>query len=129
MLLSTRRALLVLVGAGVLMTAIGCTTDPRTANQGGGTLLSASTKLLNQKIGDLTADEWQIIADNIPALAAQFNIDLHGIQIPDLTDEQAQAIVDFLASHNIVTIDELKVAIESGQFTEADVPVELQEFI
>jgi hypothetical protein len=118
-------ALLAVVSAALLVTGSGCSVDARTSNQGGGTLLTASSKLLNHQIGTLTADEWQLVGDNLPTLAAQFNIDLQGYEIPVLTDEQAAAIVDFLHSHDINTVEELQTAIESGAITEADLPEEL----
>jgi hypothetical protein len=116
---------LLLALATATLFAAGCSVDPRTSNQGGGSLLTAATKLLNHRIGDLTADEWQIVGDNLPALAAQFNVDLQGYEIPVLSDEQAAAIVDFLDVHNINTIEELQTAVESGAITEADIPEEL----
>ena len=51
-------ALLLALGLSV---ATGCSVDPRTSNQGGGSLLSAGTKLMNHQIGSLTADEWQAL--------------------------------------------------------------------
>lgn len=117
--------LLSLVTVALLLPSVGCVADPRTSNQGGGSLLTAGTKLLGQRIGDLTADEWQIIGDNLPALVTQFNIDLQGYSIPVLDDDAAAAIVDFLNDHNIVTVDELVAAYDSGEITADDVPEEL----
>lgn len=117
------------LGALLLVTASGCIGDPRTSNQGGGTLLSAGSKLLAGNIRALTADEWQILGDNAPSLASQFGIDLGEFQVPSLTDEQAAAIVDFLNGYEIDTIDELFTAIESGAIDETDIPPELMELI
>lgn len=118
-------AMLFVLGTAVLMTTTGCVTDARTSNQGGGSLLTAATKLLAHRIGDLTADEWQIVGDSAQVLVDQYNIDLQGYAIPTLTDEAAAAIVDFLDVNNIVTVEELVAAYESGAITLDDVPDEL----
>jgi hypothetical protein len=132
-MITTRRnvifALLFMLGAASLFPAAGCVTDARTSNQGGGSLLTAGNKLLDHQIGELTADEWQIVGDNLPVLAAEYGVNLQGYEIPMLTDEQAAAIVAFLADHNIRTIEELTTAIESGSITEADVPPELTSLL
>jgi hypothetical protein len=129
MLMNRRLAAFALLAIGSAALLAGCSVDERTSNQGGGSLLSAGTKLLNHQIGSLTADEWQIIGDNLPALAAQFHVDLQGYEIPVLSDEQAAAIVDFLDAHNIETIEELQVAIESGAITMEDLPDELASLV
>lgn len=120
-----RCILSVLAGAFLLTMATGCVGDPRTSNQGGGNLLTAVSKLMDGQLQKLTPDEWQILGDNLPTLAAEYGIDPGDIQIPSLTDEQAAAIVDFLIAHNLNTLEEVAMAIQSGAIGEDDIPPEL----
>lgn len=80
----------------------GCVSMPwsRTGNQGGGTLLTAIGKLLNDNLGALTPDEIQLLTD-----AA---IHLSGADVPPLTDEQAAAVVQFLADNEITSVATLQ---------------------
>lgn len=125
-MLTARHIVLFLMGIG-LLAETGCigASDARTSNQGGGNLLSAASKLMEGNIGGLTPDEWQILGDNVPKLAAQYGI--KGINLPVLSDDQAAAIVDFLAAYQISTIDDLVNAIDSGAIGEDDIPPELLE--
>jgi len=105
-----RKGTYVLVGI-LLITASGCfpAADPRTSNQGGGSIISVGLKLAQQNIGDLNADEWQILTDSAPTIAAQYNVDLGAIsELTELSDEQAAAIVQFLDDNSIQTIDDLE---------------------
>jgi len=101
-----------------LVGSTGCFGEHRTSNQGGGTLISAGTKIASGSIGSITPDEWQILCDNAQTLAAQygaqFGFDPSTVQFPVLTDEQAQAVVDFLADNGITTITQLEAAIRAG---------------
>ena len=109
---------------GLLALTTGCP-SPRTSNQGGGTIVSTASKLAERNIGDLTPDEWQIATDNLPTLADLAGIDITGIEIPPITDEQAQAIVDFLIANNIHTIDDL-LALDLNT---VEIPEELQSLV
>lgn len=90
--------------AGVVMCLLltGCFSMPwtRTGNQGGGTLLTATTKLANDDLGGITPDEIQLLTD-----AA---IQITGVQVPPVTDEQAAAVVTFLADNSITTVASLQ---------------------
>ncbi|MHC4441649.1 MAG: hypothetical protein ACYTF1_06745 [Planctomycetota bacterium] len=112
-----------------LLTTTGCpVADARTNNQGGGSIITAGGKIAEGSVGDLTADEWQILTDSAPSLAGLLGIELPtDVTIPQLTDEQAAAIVTLLDQHNINTIDELRSAIDNGSITEADLPESLQQ--
>ena len=106
-----RRRVHVLSVGLLLILAAGCpSADSRTSNQGGGDILTAT----EGNIGDLTADEIQILGDVAASLG--------GTEIPQLTDEQAKQAVDFLDANNIQTLDELQAAIDSG---ELEIPEEL----
>jgi len=120
----------------VLTLVVGCP-DARTSNQGGGSIFTIAAKLMsdisNPPIGDLNADEWQIVVDQAATL-----IDMLGITLPDgftmpdveLTDEEAQAIVDFLDMYDVTSVSDLETLIpqiESGEITVPDVLVALGE--
>ncbi|HOB76308.1 MAG TPA: hypothetical protein PKG54_17495 [Phycisphaerae bacterium] len=128
-MISLKRGTLGILGALLLAMTTGCVGDPRTSNQGGGTLLTAASKLMGGSLKSMTADEWQILADNLPTLAADFGINLGNLQIPSLTDEQAAAIVDFLNVHDLNTIEQVTQAIQSGAIDEDDIPPELLELL
>ena len=105
---------IVLLAAFGLLAALGCGSDPRTSNQGGGSIISATSKLNEGAIGDMTADELQILGDAATTWG--------GMEIPMLSDDDAGLIVDFLDENEIDTIDELTAALQSG---ELEIPDEL----
>ncbi|MEW6198323.1 MAG: hypothetical protein AB1601_06615 [Planctomycetota bacterium] len=93
------------LGAAAVVTCLlltGCFSMPwtRTGNQGGGTLLTATTKLANDDLGGVTPDEIQLLTD--------VAIQITGVQVPPVTDEQAAAVVTFLADNNITTVASLQ---------------------
>jgi len=128
---SPSRIGLCVLSAVVLILVAGCP-GTRTSNQGGGSLVTVVTKLLSDPtclpIGDLNPDELQILMDNLVILAGQFGYALpEGAVIPSLTDEQAQAIADFLDDNGIVCLADLEnlaLSVESG---EVEVPDGLME--
>jgi len=72
--------------------------------------ITAPLKLAQGLIGDLTAAEWLFLAEagsSIPGFPP----------LPQLTEEQAQAIVTFLDDNNIVTIADLTAKIQAGTVT------------
>ncbi len=91
-----------LVTAGLLLALAGCSPSA-----------SALSKFQSGQIGALTAVEWQALA----GLGSSF-----GLTVPPLSDQQAQAVVEFLDHNNIETTSELQAAIESGTL---EVPQEL----
>jgi len=124
-----RQMAFVIVVSVVLASLVGCpTTDPRTNNQGGGSVLSVTSKITSGNIGEMNADEWQILLDNAPTLAALVGIQLpQDITISELTDDQAQAIVDLLKANNITTLEQLQQALIDGTLDASDVPPELMD--
>ena len=84
------RALPICVLSGMVLTlCVGCP-DTRTSNQGGGTVLTVAAKLQSNPsdppIGELNADEWQIVADNLPLLAQMLGYPLpENLVLPTLT--------------------------------------------
>lgn len=97
-----------LVATAMLMSAVvtltGCpVSDARTSNQGGGSLLTAGTKIAASNISGLTADEIQILGDT----ASEFNA-----QVPALSDEQADAISEFLVQNDINSVDDIQAIVD-----------------
>jgi len=119
----------------VLTSVAGCP-DPRTSNQGGGSILTVAAKLTSNvqdpPIGELNPDEWQILADNIPYLMQLLGITPpEGTTIPTivLTDQQAQDIVDFLDTYEVTNASDLATLIDqvaSGEL-EVEIPTSLIE--
>ena len=125
---------LCVLSAIVLTAVVGCP-DPRTSNQGGGSLLTVATTLLSNPsdppIGDLNPDELQILTDNLAMLAGQFGYSLpEGATISSLTDEEAQAVVDFLDNNGVTYLSDLEnlaSSVESGEIELPDALGELAE--
>jgi hypothetical protein len=116
MTIVAKRPLMLAMGVSLVAFA-GCT--------GGscGNILTILAKIGPEKnIGSLTACEWQTLFSELPTVAQTFAVDLQGYTIPQLNDEEAQAIVDFLAANGITTVDGLFAAVESGAVTIEDVP-------
>jgi hypothetical protein len=91
-----KRVWLVVVASVALVALTGCPTlGGRTNNQGGGSLISAGLKISQDNLDALTADEIQIAAD--------FLINQQNLPIPPLSDDQAAAVVQFMADNNIQT--------------------------
>jgi hypothetical protein len=105
--MNARRAVFcaLLVSAACLLA--GCIgLNPRTSDQGGGTLITAGAKVLGGTMTTLTPDEIQILGDQIAARSTRFA----GIEI---TDEQAEAASDFLIANDIDTIAELQALVDN----------------
>lgn len=116
-----------LFAAGVLITTTGCPmVNTRTTNQGGGSLITAGTKLVNNRVGALNPDEWQILTDNAPTIAANFGIDLGVLgSLPQMTDEEASAIVGFLVDNNVMTFEDFDRLVTDIALGRVQVPQEL----
>lgn len=123
----------VVLAAMVLTAVVGCP-DSRTSNQGGGSLLTVTTTLLSDPsclpIGELNPDELQILLDNLTLLAGQFGYSLPpDVTIPSLTDDQAQAVADFLDDNGIVCADDLQNLAANVESGEVDMPDGLLELL
>lgn len=95
-----------LVCGGLTLTcSTGCFSLPweRTGNQGGSSPAQAIAKILSNNIGGLNPDDIQVLAD----LATQFS----GADLPQVTDEQGQAVVDFIAANGITTLQSIQTLI------------------
>lgn len=108
--MQSKRLTLAVCAVSTLSVLAGCfiPLDPRTSNQGGGNILTATGKIASGQLGSLTPDEIQILADT----AAQANPQIPDIQ---LTDEQAQAASDFLKANNINTVEDIQNLVEQAQ--------------
>lgn len=121
--MTTRKFLGLLAAGGLTVCLTGCpTTDTRTSNQGGGSLITAGAKVLGGEISNLTPDELQIAADT----AADVSDDprLSGFA---LDDDDAAAIVEFLEVNGINTVEDIQRLADNPDALE--VPESLQTLI
>jgi len=77
----------------------------RLNNQGGGTVLSAVAKVASDDLTSLTPDEIQLLAEGAEGL-------LPDVDLPPLTDEQAQAVADVLDEYDLDSLDEVSVFVD-----------------
>ncbi|MCK4343295.1 MAG: hypothetical protein KAY37_16395 [Phycisphaerae bacterium] len=83
-------------GALGLMLLSGCLfQEERTNNQGGSNIIQASSKFANDQLGQLNPDDIQVLADLATSAA--------GLDLPQVTDDQAAALIQFLADNDIAT--------------------------
>jgi hypothetical protein len=104
-----RRKLMVVVGTSLIVLLSGCMAMPtsRTSNQGGSNLIQATTKIAQDNVGTLNADDVQVLADLVT--------DLVGIDIPEVTDEQAAAVISFISANHLSTIANVEDLIRTAQ--------------
>lgn len=94
------------VAAATLIVLTSCMASPdRLSNQGGGTVLSAVAKVASDDLTSLTPDEIQLLAEGADGL-------LPDVDLPPLTDEQAQAVADVLDEFDLDSLDEVAVFID-----------------
>lgn len=79
----------------------------RTTNQGGGNILSATSKITGGQMTKLTPDEIQIALDTVSNVSEAINI--------ELTDEQAQATVDFLVANSLNSIEDIEAFVVEAE--------------
>lgn len=105
-----RNGVRLLVFGAVLTLATGCpmATESRTANQGGGSLLTAGAKVAGGNISNLTPDEIQIVMDKAIELKPS-------LAISPLSDTEAQAVVDFFQANNLNTLDDVVSLIQAAE--------------
>lgn len=77
--------------------------------QGGSSVTQAGTKFLNDRWDTMNPDDIQML----PIIAEQFGF-TDGADLPDITDDQAQAIVDFIEANGIVTLEDLQQVVEQA---------------
>jgi len=96
------------VGCAGLLSLGGCPLPgARTCNQGCSNPAQAVAKVTSGQIGGLNPDDIQVLAD----LAMQYT----GAQFPPVTDEQAQAVVTFLADNGVQTIEDAQALIQRAE--------------
>lgn len=95
----------------------------RTTNQGGGNILSATSKIVGGQMTNLTPDELQIAVDTVSNVSEAIDI--------ELTDEQAQAAVDFLVANSLNSIEDIEafVAQAENDPDSVQIPESLQALI
>lgn len=114
-----------MIGAMGLLTLTGCPQQStRTNNQGGGNIITAGAKVAGGNISSLTPDEVQVLADKVASNTTD-------LDIPELTDEQAAAAVDFLVANNVNTIEDVQNLVEQAEQdpTSIEIPDSIQELI
>lgn len=115
--MSRARTLAALLGLAGLMSLGGCpSTDPRLSNQGGGSIVSAGSKVASGKISSLTPDEVQILTD----AAEQAD---PGALSTQVDDAQAQAAVDFLKANNLNTVEQIQAFVAQAEANPASVVI------
>jgi hypothetical protein len=93
---------LVLVTMGLVLVG-GCALpfqDARTGNQGGTSVLQATSKVATDRLDTLNPDDVQLLAD----LATEAS----GEELPEVSDEQAAAVVQFISDNSVVTSTDLQ---------------------
>lgn len=86
----------------------GCpAVEQRLINQGGGSVLSAVMKVASGAMSDVNPDELQILGDLISELNPA--VDLY------ITDDQAQAGVDFVNANELDTLQDVFDLVEMSQ--------------
>lgn len=106
----TKRFVTAAAGVGLLLSLGGCPlSDPRTSNQGGGSIFSAAGKLTDGALTTLTADEVQIATDVALALAED------APDIDPLSDSEAAALVTFLKDNGLDSLDDVQTIIENPE--------------
>ncbi len=123
-----RRMVFSVMVAGMLLTVTGCpgAGGDSTSNQGGGSIITTGAKIANDEIGDLNPDEWQIAFKWAPTVADVTGIDLteYG-ELPQLSDEEAQAIVDLLDDNDVNTMSEAGQLVDQMASGEVEIPESL----
>lgn len=93
-----------LILAGVILCgSSGCDVlnlfaPPRTTDGGGGNLLTMGLKVVAGQLTTLTQDEMQILSDQIADVVVATN---PGVQLPEMTNEQADAFLEFLSINTV----------------------------
>ena len=98
------RSLISLVGISCVLTLFitGCFATAPVENE-----LTWALKAANGQLSQTTANEWVAVANTISQAVP-------GVDV-SLTEEEAQAIVDFLVANDVDTIDDLVALIEQAQ--------------
>lgn len=109
-----RKSILTVVAA-TLIVLTSCMASPdHLSNQGGGTILSAVAKVASDDLTSLTPDEIQLLAEGADGL-------LPDVDLPPLTDEQAQAVADVLDEFDLDSLDDVAVFIEQVSQGQIDI--------
>lgn len=99
----------------------GCP-DARLSNQGGGSLVSAGVKVAGNQISALTPDELQVLSDT-----AASAIDDPQFSNFVLSDDEAEAISDFLTVNGLNSISDVQEAVNNPN--SLTVPESLQSLV
>jgi len=107
--MSSRTSLFVLLLAAAAPGLVGCpAVDSRLTNQGGGTLVSAGLKVAQGRMTELTPDEVQLLTD------AAFQTQ-PGFEDFELSDEEAEAAVDFLVLNDLDNVGDIEALVDQAE--------------
>lgn len=94
------RTMTALLAGTTLVWVTGCPFgNTRTTNQGGGTIITAASKVVGGQMTSLTPDEIQIVSDAISDLSPDVSL--------FIGDDEAAAAVDFLRANNLNSIEDI----------------------
>lgn len=98
-----RMSLCVALACIALVGSTGCDAfnlfgAPRTTDGGGGNILTAGVKVANGTMTQLTQDEMQILSDQVSSLVAAAS---PGTTLPEMTNDQADAFIEFLTVNTV----------------------------
>ncbi len=118
------------MGCALLLAVIsGCPAPApeRTNNQGGGSMVTVAAKILSDPgdppIGQFNADEWQVVADNLTTIAGMIGVPLPAeVAARDLSDEEAEVIVDFLQANGVANMSDLTALAQQVGSGEVELP-------
>ena len=117
-----RKSILTVVAATLIVLTSCMASSDRLSNQGGGTILSAVAKVASDDLTSLTPDEIQLLAEGAEDL-------LPDVDLPPLTDEQAQAVADVLDEFNLDSLDDVAVFIDQVEQGQVDIDPDVMEVL
>lgn len=101
------RTMTALLTGSALLWLTGCPFgNTRTTNQGGGTVITAASKVVGGRMTSLTPDEIQIVSDAISDLSPDVSL--------FIGDDEAAAAVDFLQANNLNSIEDIAAFAEQA---------------
>lgn len=82
--------------------------------QGGSSPVQATAKFAQGKLGALNPDDVQLLPEIAEDLSQTFP-QIQDFDLPEITDDQAQAVVDFFDANNVETFEDLEAVIQQAQ--------------
>lgn len=82
--------------------------------QGGSSPVQATAKFAQGKLGELNPDDVQLLPQIAEDLSQTFP-QIEDFTLPEVTDDQAQAVVDFFDANNVETFEDLEAVIHQAE--------------